>query len=108
MEKKTYYVTIDNGPQAGEIRERPDFDDPVYDYEIEATEEEINQLEKLFMELEESDWKTFKLAHIPYETQERMQESKNMDHKFASIYHYIYKLGTEMTKKRMKESGMII
>ncbi|SFJ73222.1 hypothetical protein [Thermoflavimicrobium dichotomicum] len=107
MEKKTYYVSIDLGPYAGEIRDQPDPTDPVFDFEIQATSEEIQKLEHLFSEIAEEDYDTFIQAHLPYRTEERMEEH-NYDDRIKAVYQLIYHLGTKETKKRMKESGMII
>ncbi|MBA4495997.1 hydrolase [Paenactinomyces guangxiensis] len=107
MEKKTYYVTVDIGPNAGEIREEINLNDAVYDFEIRATPEEISRLEKLFEETQENDFHTFITAHIPYETRERLQDSRREDEKIDQIYQMIYQLGTEETKRKMKQSGII-
>jgi hypothetical protein len=107
LEKKTYYVTVDIGPHTGEIREEINLNDPLYDFEIRATPEEISRLEELFERTQETDFRTFLKAHIPYETRERMQESKKEDAQIDEIYRMIYELGTDETKKKMRESGLI-
>ncbi len=107
MEKKTYYVSLDMGPQTGMIHDQPDDTDPVFDFEIQATEEEIKRLEQLFSYIAEKDTTIFFQAHIPYLDKEKM-EKNSYDEALAEVYHYIYELGTPETKRRMKESGMII
>lgn len=107
MEKQIYYVTVDVGPQTGEIRDEIDLNDPNYDFEIEATKEEIHQLEELFERTQEKDISTFALAHMPYQTKDRAQKSREEDDQITKIYQMIYRLGTEQTKKRMRESGMV-
>lgn len=107
MEKQTYYVTVDIGSNAGQIRDQLSLNDPNYDFEIEATEEEIHQLEELFERIEEDDFQTFLVAHLPYRTKERAELSREEDKKISQIYQMIYRLGTEETKKQMRESGII-
>lgn len=107
MEKKTFYVSIDMGPRAGMIHDQPDDTDPVFDFEIQATEGEIKKLEQLFSYISEKDTATFFQANIPYQKKEQMEE-KSYDEALAEVYRYIYQLGTPETKRRMKESGMII
>lgn len=107
MEKKTYYVTVDIGPHTGEIREQLKQNDAVYDFEIEATPEEISQLEQLFTETQETDFSTFVQAHLPFETRERSKVSWEEDEQIDKIYQMIYQLGTDNTKAKMRESGLI-
>ncbi|MFC7441621.1 hypothetical protein [Laceyella putida] len=106
MEKTRYYVTVDIGPRAGEIRETLEVNDPNYDFEIEATREEIERLEKLFNEVGDTDFSTFVLAHIPFLNNER-KENVTEDQKIQEIYRMIYQLGTPATKERMKEAGLV-
>lgn len=107
MEKQIYYVTVDVGPHTGQIRDQIDLNDPNYDFEIEATDEEIHQLEELFERIQETDVSTFVKAHIPYETQERMQKSRQEDHQITEIYQMIYRLATKQTRQQMKASNMV-
>ncbi|RAL22036.1 hypothetical protein [Thermoflavimicrobium daqui] len=107
MEKKTYYIAVDLGPNAGEIHEQAHDFDAVYDFEIKATPQEIKELEHLFSEIAEEDLDTFIQAHLPYKNKERQAEH-NYDDRLEEVYRMIYRLGTEETKTRMKESGMII
>lgn len=107
MEKQIYYVTVDVGTHVGQIRDQIDLNDPHYDFEIEATEEEIHQLEKLFERIQEKDVSTFALAHLPYETKERAQKSREEDDYITQVFQMIYRLGTEETKQRMRQSKMV-
>jgi len=107
MEKQTYYVTVDIGSHVGQIRDQLSLNDPNYDFEIEATEDEIHQLEELFERTQEDDFKTFIVAHLPYQTKERAKMSRREDNRIRQIYQMIYRLGTEETKKRMREAGMV-
>jgi hypothetical protein len=102
MDKQTYYVTVD-----GTIHTEKKVDDAPYDFEIEATEEEINNLQDLFQEAYNEDWGTYLEAHIPYQTKDRQMESKDVDKKIKEIYTAIYQLGSEETKRGIKSLGII-
>ncbi|MBA4603568.1 hydrolase [Thermoactinomyces mirandus] len=106
MKKKTYYVSIDFGTQAGEIRTEKDEHSALFEYEIEATQEEIARLEKLFTEVGETDFSTFAKAHVPFldnESTENLQE----DDQIRKIYRMIYQLGSGETKSKLREAGII-
>jgi hypothetical protein len=107
MKKKTYYVTVDLGTHAGEIRETFDGNDAVYDYEIQATEEELAELEHLYEQMETIDDKTFLIAHIPFLDNEQ-EENEVEDELLNKIYRKIYELGTEQTKRKMEEAGLVL
>jgi hypothetical protein len=104
--KKTYYVTVEIGPRSGEIRDHLEVNDVNYDFEIKATPDEIDRLERLFREAEEEDFTTFVKAHTPFLDNESEDNVKE-DDTLRKIYRMIYQLGTEETKRRMDESGMI-
>ncbi|MBD1372293.1 hypothetical protein IC620_07985 [Hazenella sp. IB182357] len=106
MAKKTYYVALDMGSPMGQIRESLNENDAVYDFEIEATEKEINQLETLFTEAEDMDFQTFVKANTPYLDNES-EENRVEDEKIREIYQLIYQLGTDKTKTAMHRSKII-
>ncbi len=106
MEKKTYYISMAFGTRAGEIRTRKDENSALFEYEIEATPEELDQLEKLFTKVGETDFTTFAKAHIPFldnEAKENLQE----DDGIRRIYRLLYQLGTEDTKNKLREAGIV-
>lgn len=106
LEKKTYYVTLDLGTHTGEIREHKEVNDYVYNYEIQATDEEINQLENLFDQLRTSDVRTYLIAHVPYLNNEQ-PENVIVDQRIQEFYQTIYRLGTEHTKQAMEQAGLV-
>jgi hypothetical protein len=106
MEKGTYYVNVDMGARAGDIRTVFETDDAMYDYEIRATREEIDQLRLLFEQMQDIDWKTFALAHTPYLDNES-EENLQVDQILHNIYRMIYQLGTEETRKKLEQAGLV-
>lgn len=106
MEKKTYYVSMDFGTRAGEINTQKDENSALFEYEIEASSEELDQLEKLFTEVGETDFTTFAKAHVPFldnEAKENLQE----DDGIRRIYRLLYQLGTKETKNKLREAGIV-
>ncbi len=91
MEKSKYYISV----QAGTIMENQG--DSAYEFEIEATAEDLDKLQKLFetkMEYEEGTYIRSHLPGIPYH-----HDSDNDLHDDAlkEIYSMLNKLGTKET-----------
>ena len=100
--KRTYYVTID-----GSINTDQNLDNAPYDYEIQATETEINNLQDLFQQAYNEDWDTYIQSHLPFQTEDRQKASTDVDEKIREIYNAIYHLGTEETKRSIKSLGIV-
>lgn len=100
MERHIYYITM----ETRQIHREP-FDDQVKYYEVEATEKEIQEIEGLFSELDDTEHnpdpflQSFKR---PWDDK-RGQELRN-DHQeiLDKIFVSIYELGTETTKEEIK------
>lgn len=106
QEKKTYYVSIYFGTHAGEIHKQKDENSAVFQYEIEATPKEIEQLEKLFTEIGQTEMAFFAKAHIPFLNNEASENTEE-DKEIQRIYQMIYQLGTEKTRNQLREIGVI-
>jgi hypothetical protein len=106
LEKKIYYVTVDVGPRTGQIREQIELNDANYDFEIFATAEEVAKLQQLLTELQETDFQTFALAHIPFLDNDQA-EDRTEDRQIEQVYRMIYQLGTEQTKEQIRRAGII-
>jgi hypothetical protein len=102
MDKQTYYVTVD-----GTIHTEKKVDDAPYDFEIQATEEEINNLQDLFQRTYNNEWDTYVQSHLPFRTEERQKESLDVDQNIKEIYTAIYQMGSEETKRSIKSLGII-
>ncbi|MFK7695603.1 hypothetical protein [Paenibacillus sp. HJGM_3] len=93
MEAHPYYVSV----QAGTILDNQG--DAAYEFQINATEEEVSYLHNLLMELQ--DWEKAiylraPLPSIPYHDDE---ENVGYDSTLKKIYAYIHKLGDEEAKR---------
>jgi hypothetical protein len=107
MEKKTYYVTLRTGLSSGEVRDDNFFErDSGYDFAIEATAEEAQQLQELFTKGVAEDFTSYLHAHIPYFLGIGQEDNENYDRTLNEIYKQIYKLGTLKTKHQIEEMGI--
>jgi len=95
MNKMTYWVSVGNHeivPQSAGKN---------YEFEIEATEEDLDQLRELFDEADQIDISLISRAKTPYEVFTRVgQKVKNSpyDIRLQEIYRIIYDLGSPETK----------
>lgn len=101
MEKKTFYVSV----ASANILE--DKTDSPYEFEIEANEEEIQQLESLFEGRDKADWGTFLRAHVPIMPYSLDKHNDQYDANLYEIYNMIYELGTQNTKTEMEKLGYL-
>ncbi|MBO8164558.1 MAG: hypothetical protein H0Z34_12665 [Brevibacillus sp.] len=99
MDKRRYYVSV----QAGTILENQG--DAAYEFEIEATEDDVKTLRALFEERYENELDTFFRAHIPGVPYHFDTENDQYDESLRKIYSALYQLGTEETKNQIKSMG---
>lgn len=101
MDKKTYYVSV----QAGSVLENEG--EAAYEFEIVATEQEVEQLQEKFDELSDADNSLALRAHIPGIPYHQDEASDNYDYWLTDIYRMLYDLGTEETKQTIANMGSI-
>jgi len=95
MSKKKYYVSV----QSRTIMERQG--DAAYELEIEATPEELRQLQSLFEEMEASDQDAYFRTHFPGIPYHHDSENDRYDDSLKRVYRTLYSLGTEETKSHI-------
>lgn len=91
--------------QAGTVLE--DKEAAGYEFEIQATEKEIEQLMELFEYREEAENANFRRAMIPGIPYHQDEENDVYDTGMRAVYQMIHRLGTEETKKQIEEMGLI-
>ncbi|WP_078382144.1 hypothetical protein [Sutcliffiella halmapala] len=96
MEKRLYYVTL----ETGKIHREP-FDEQVRYFEVEATEEEITELEGLFDELDDTEYSPE--PHVPFQDKFGREVRNDQRPLLNEIYTSIYELGTETTKEDIRK-----
>ncbi len=98
--KKKYFVV----PQTREILEERD--QHTFEFEIEATPEEISRLQEWLTVMDANDFETFVNGHF-WLIEETHQDNEQYDHALQNVYGMIYDLGTPETKRKMEEMGLI-
>jgi hypothetical protein len=100
MDKKRYYVAV--GP--GEVMENQG--DASYEFEIEATEEDIDRLQELFEEKDNADQSSYVHSHLPFVN---TYEGPNKDHDYylREVYRLLHELGTAQTKEHIEQMKVL-
>ena len=101
MEKQTFYVSVQSGNILADKGDSP------YEFEIEANEEEIKQLQSLFARRNEADWGTFLRAHVPIVPYSYDSSNDQYDQNLYEIYNKIYELGSQQTKYQIESLGIL-
>lgn len=100
MVKSTYYVSV----QAGTILQEQG--DAAYEFVIEATPKEVNQLQELIDMKLELGTRVFFQGPRLFEDQ-RVEFNRNYDSQLNDIYQFISELGTETTKQHIASMGVL-
>ena len=100
-EKKTYYVSV----QAGTVLE--DKEAAAFEFEIRATEKELNKLRLAFEEVDDAATDTFFRSGVPGVPYHYDKENDVYDDALVRVYRMIYDLGTPETKKHIENMGVL-
>ncbi|WP_010649331.1 hypothetical protein [Oceanobacillus massiliensis] len=102
-DKKQYFVAVDSK----EIREIS-IDDNQVEYEIEAEESELLEIEELFKTMEGESKEAILDFHFRPFDEDKVDSEREVYHdSLIKIYQKIYELGTPDTKKKIDELGII-
>jgi hypothetical protein len=101
MERKTYYVAVGSG----EIHE--DKTVASYEFEIEATEEEAEQLSELFETTNSASHHSFWRSHTPYVPYHHDAENDAYDEALKAVYKKIHELGKPATKNHIETMNIL-
>jgi len=99
--KSTYYVSV----QAGTVTAGRG--DAAFEFEIEATPDEIRELERLFAGAGEADNRAFWRAHVPFLEYGHDEPNDDADRQLAAVYRLIHRLGTPETKRHIEAMGVL-
>jgi hypothetical protein len=102
MDKKTYYVAVGSS----EILE-PQNMNGNFDFEIIASEEEVDQLQELFEEIDEAEDDTFIRSHIPFRLYHNDKENDAADYYLRQLYSKLHELGTSKTKAHIESMHIL-
>ncbi|WP_159885063.1 hypothetical protein [Paenibacillus puerhi] len=101
MEKNRYYVSVQSKTimlQQG---------DAAYEFEIDATPEEILQLQDLFEEEEDFENETFFRTPLPGIPYHHDRANDGYDFVLTEIYQKLHDLGTKETKAHIKSMHIL-
>ncbi|WP_373896007.1 hypothetical protein ACUL41_10500 [Virgibacillus natechei] len=101
-ERKNYFVTVDTE----DIREVSIPGNEI-EYEIIATHDEVEEIEELFMKKDTDAKNATKYIGKPFDEWGADDERKIYDDHLINIYQRINELGTDKTKSKIKELGII-
>jgi rubrerythrin len=101
MDKKTYYVTV----QYGEIMEDPTAFN--YDFVINASEEELDQLQELFENTADAELATYTHSYALSLSTYYNEENTTYDNSLREIYKKLHELGTTETKEHIEKMNII-
>jgi hypothetical protein len=101
MDKKTYYVTV----QYGEIMEDPTAFN--YDFVVNASEEELDQLEELFENTADAELATYTHGYALSLSTYYNEENTTYDNNLREIYKKLHELGTTETKEHIEKMNII-
>lgn len=101
MERKTYYISLAEG-SISQVSTASS-----WDYQIQATDDEITQLREIFDQNYSSDWQGFWRAHIPFVQYHYDRENDAYDNGLQQAFKMIYELGDEATKSHIKDQGLM-
>lgn len=98
---KTYYVSV----QSLTIMERQG--DGPYEFEINATKEQVDQLNEIFEKMKTADQQAYWSSHVPFIPYHEDKENDTYDLHLRNAYRLIYELGTEETKKHIESMNIL-
>lgn len=95
MEKQKYFVSMQDKVIMTSNENVP------YEFEIEATAKEADQLQEMFDFHQTLDQDVFIRAHIPGISYHHDLENDALDEQTRAIYHMLHRLGTPETQQHI-------
>ena len=99
--KKTYYIAIASGEISQSATSSP------WDFKIEASQNEIQELRLYFDKIDSTGWKNFFRAHIPFLEYHHDKENDEYDEILIQIYNKVYQLGDQEARNTIEEMGIL-
>jgi hypothetical protein len=101
MEKAIYYVSV----QAGTILQEQGA--AAYEFEIEATSKEVEQLQELMDMKEDAEGSTLARGATPYIPYHLDQANDIYDAQLVEVYRAVHRLGTASTRQHIESIGIL-
>ncbi|MDM5360917.1 hydrolase [Peribacillus sp. RS7] len=99
--RKKYYIWLPNGQITQDRESSP------WNFEIEATDNEVIKLRELFDYNYSVGEENFYRAHVPYLQYHFDRENDKQDITLQKIYEMIYALGTEEGRRHIESMGIL-
>jgi hypothetical protein len=100
-QKRTYYITVGTGEISQSATSSP------WNFQIQATDDEIIQLREYFDQNYSTEWQSFFRAHVPYVQYHYDRENDAYDQTMVKVYEMIYHLGDEEAKQHISSMGIL-
>ncbi|WP_409345818.1 hypothetical protein [Paenibacillus sp. MBLB4367] len=101
MDKTTYYVSVGSG----QILQ--DESAAAFEFEIQATDDELNKLQELFEETAEAEISTARRGVTPYLEYSFDKENDLYDYNLREIYRMLHDLGTPETREHIESMHVL-
>lgn len=100
-EKNTYYVAVESGEILRTASDSP------WNFQIEASDEEITRLRDLFDANYDTEIAGFIRAHVPFVEYSNDPTNDEFDERFYEIYEMLYELGNEEARNFIDSIGIL-
>lgn len=101
MDKKTYYINVGTG-EVLEDKEALNFE-----FEISATDEEIDKLQELFEETDNSSQGSYATSWLPWKVYYSNEANQEYDYYLTEVYRTLHKLGSEQTRRHIESMNIL-
>ncbi len=101
MEKRIYYISVQSASIVEDEGATP------FEFEVQATEKEIEKLQELFEEQMEEEHNVFQRAVVPGIPYHHDSENDQYDDNLKLIYTMIHELGNGTTKRHIEEMNIL-
>ncbi|GGI46317.1 hypothetical protein GCM10008018_16490 [Paenibacillus marchantiophytorum] len=101
MDKKTYYINVGTG----EVLE--DKEALNYEFEISATEEELDKLRELFEETDNSSQGSYSTSWLPWKVYYHNEANQEYDYYLTEVYRALHQLGSPQTKQHIESMNVL-
>jgi len=100
-QKKSYYIDVGTGAISQSATSS------TWSYKVQATEEEIMNLRKLFNQNYDTEWKNFFRSHVPFLEYHHDRENDEYDSRIQQIYYMLHQLGDQETKTHIESMNIL-
>lgn len=99
--KKTYYISVGNGEIMTSATDSP------WQFQIEATDDEITKLREIFDSSDENSVYDFLRAHLPFVEYHNDATNDQYDQNLLRAYNMIYELGDDEARAHLDQIGIL-